>query len=411
MMWGVYKMKACGLIVEYNPFHNGHQFHLEQSRIETSADCMVAVMSGNFLQRGEPAIIDKFKRTEIAIKQGVDLVVELPYVYAVQNSDLFAHGATLTLGALGVNYLSFGSESGHIDGFIAAYKHYDSRQQEYQQVLKEGLANGLSFPEASSRSYQHIGLDSGTIDLTQPNNILGFSYVKSIFRTEQDIKPVTFKRYKNNYHDQTIQHSIASATSIRNELIKANKLTDQIRAALPAISHKQLIKYKETAGIWHTWELYFPLLQYRILTMSENDLRTIHGMEEGIENRLKQAAIKTSDFTSFMEKVKTKRYTRTRLQRLFTHILTNTKKTLLNHMEQISTPYIRLLGMSKKGQAYLNIQKKRMNTPVLTSIKRDIHPFLEADERASDAYYSILDPVTKLHLRRQEIQPPFVVSH
>ncbi|MBM7571719.1 nucleotidyltransferase [Aquibacillus albus] len=403
-------MRACGLIVEYNPFHNGHKYHLEESKQISSADCMVAVMSGNFLQRGEPALLDKFHRAKVAIKEGVDIVLELPFAYAVQNSDLFARGAILTLDAVGVSSLCFGSEHGEIKGFLNAYHSYIDRQEDYKRVLKAGLETGLSFPEASKHAYHHIGLTEGEVDLSKPNNILGFSYIKGIYETNPTLKALTIQRIKNDYHDQNITHEIASATSIRKELLEKGYLSDKAKNALPPSTQLELEYYYQKASLWHYWEHYFPLLQYRVQTMSEDELRAIQGVEEGLENRIKATANKATSFDEWMTRLKTKRYTWTRLQRTFVHILTNTKKaTMETLLAKNAVPYVRLLGMSKKGQSYLNQQKKHLDKPIITSLKKTNDSLLLLDERATDAYYCIIPPHKRNKLRQQEIKPPFML--
>ncbi|WP_186577567.1 nucleotidyltransferase [Aquibacillus kalidii] len=400
-------MRACGLIVEYNPFHNGHQFHLEKSKIKSESDCMIAVMSGNFLQRGEPAIIDKFHRARIAIQQGVDIVVELPFAYAVQHSDLFAKGAILTLGAMGVEAICFGSEHGETDNFTKAVHTYLSEQETYKEALKDALSNGLSFPQASTEAYKKIGLTEGQIDLSKPNNILGFSYVKSIVETNQKIKPYTIKRYKNNYHDKSIRDPIASATSIREALFSDNDLP-MLNQTMPNETIQTLAHYRREAGIWHQWETYFPLIQYRVMTMTAKELSSIHGIGEGLENRLKKTATKATSFQSWVEAIKTKRYTWTRIQRVMTHILVNSKKETIQHItESHSISHIRLLGMSRRGQEYLNRIKKHIHVPIVTSLGKD-SSLLEMDERAADAYYSVLAPQQRIKLRSQEIKAPYM---
>src|SRR5690625_4124814 len=219
-------MKACGLIVEYNPLHNGHLYHIEKAKSISQADCMIAVMSGSFLQRGEPAIIDKFHRAKAALASGVDIIVELPYPYAVQSSHLFAKGSVHSLAELGVSSICFGSESGDISNFTTSYHLWKENDAIYTDRLKRYLSAGHSFPLASMKALEFIGLTTGQMDLSQPNNILGFSYVKAILDDHLPIKPLTIKRTNNAYHEQEISSPIASATSIRRELI----LQDQIRS-------------------------------------------------------------------------------------------------------------------------------------------------------------------------------------
>ncbi|WP_138415034.1 nucleotidyltransferase [Aquibacillus sediminis] len=403
-------MNACGLIVEYNPFHNGHKYHLQQSKEVANADCMIAVMSGNFLQRGEPAIIDKYHRTKAAISQGIDLVIELPFAYAVQHSDLFAKGAVLTLGALGVKSLCFGSEHGNIDSFTNAYHTYTNQDKQFNEELRKQLSAGLSFPEASKQAYHSIGLTEGEMDLSQPNNILGFSYVKSIFDFNQTILPLTIQRIKNDYHDQSINDPIASATSIRKQLNSEQKLTSEIKNAIPGHTKQQLTEYRSKTGFWHEWQHYFQLLNYRVLTMSLEELRSIHGVDEGLEYRIKNTAYHATSFKNWMENLKTKRYTWTRLQRIFTHILTNTKsETIISLTEPNRVPYIRLLGMSQTGQAYLNKIKKHLDIPIVTSLNKSLDPMLQLEEQVSSAYYSILSAEMQIKMRKQKLLPPYIL--
>ncbi|GAB3799891.1 nucleotidyltransferase [Virgibacillus kimchii] len=402
-------MKACGLIVEYNPFHNGHLYHLQQSRMTTDADCIIAVMSGSFLQRGEPAIIDKFHRTRAALHAGVDIMLELPYPYAVQSSDFFAKGAVLTLNEIGADSICFGSESGNIEYFKTAYHQFEGKKHLFQEVLKSELQKGTAFPEASRIAYGQIGLTTDEMDLSKPNNILGFSYVKTILDRRLSMDAYTIKRTNNNYHDQSVTSSIASATSIRKAIFDTGGITEKLKKTMPYETQLQMQNYKTASGVWHTWETYFPFLHYRVMTMSLEELANIHDVEEGLEYRIKKSAKMVTSFQSWMNGLKTKRYTRTRLQRIFVHILTNTTKEEMELLKKDTTvPYIRLLGMTKKGQSYLNRFKKEFDVPLVTNITKNADPMLLMEERASNAYYSVLPPGKKFKLRRQEFQPPVI---
>jgi len=400
-------MKATGLIVEYNPFHYGHQYHFLQSKEAAGSDCTVAIMSGNFLQRGEPAIIDKWHRAEIALQSGIDVVLEIPYVFAVQNSDLFAKGAVLTLDALGVDSICFGSEDGSIEPFTKAYDKLQEHNDVYHNSLHEHLKEGLSFPEASRHAYHAIGLEEDAIDLGQPNNILGFGYTKTILDYDLNIQPLTIKRKQSGYHDETIDHKIASATSIRKEILSYGHITEEAKGSLPPLTIKALESYRKKTGSWHEWENYFSLLQYKISTMSEEELREIHGIEEGLEYRFKQTIHKASTFQEWMNLIKTKRYTWTRLQRALTHILTNTKSKELEEITSLKeAPYVRLLGMTETGRQYISQQKKDMECPLLSQPHKGDHSFLRIEERAVDAYLSVFNPKIKRERRKREFMPP-----
>jgi len=401
-------VKACGLVVEYNPLHNGHLYHIQEAKKISKAECIVAVMSGSFLQRGEPAIIDKFHRTKMALHSGVDIVIELPYRYAVQSSALFAEGAIHLLHEIGASTMCFGSESGNINNFISSYHQLKENQVEFSKVLKSQLTQGKSYPTASKKAYEKVGLTTSALDLSQPNNILGFSYVRSILDEQLPIKPFTIKRTNSNFHDERITSNIASATSIRNQLISEGMISTDTQSTVPKETITQLEHYKQQSKTWHTWESYFPLIHYRVMTMTLKDLKSIKGVDEGLEHRLKQTAKTATSFKQWMEMIKTKRYTWTRLQRMFVHILTNTKKKDY-HAFNKKIPYIRILGLTSIGKKFLHINKKQLSVPVITQLSRDIHPMLRMEEKASYAYYSILQPLANQKLRRQEIKPPIIV--
>lgn len=396
-------MKACGLVVEYNPFHNGHQYHVNQAKQASNADCVIAIMSGPFLQRGEPAIIDKFHRAKAALHSGVDIVLELPYIFAVQSSEYFGMGAILTLNEIGVSHICFGSESGQIEDFTNSYHLLNKNKQKFDETIQNYLNQGYSFPKASDLAYEKIGLKQ--IDMLQPNNILGMSYVKSIIDNHLPIKPLTIKRIHSNYHDEEITNNIASATSIRQSLI--NKGISVVEQTFPTETLSALNNYKNITGQWHTWEDYFPFLIYRILTMDVNQLKQIKGVDEGLEHRIKEKAENATSFLDLMNNIKTKRYTWTRLQRMFTHILTNTLKKDYDLLNMREVPYIRLLGMTSKGKQYLNTVKKDLNVPLLPQLSRNYE--LSIDEKASRTYYSILSPEKRNKMFQQEISRPIII--
>ncbi|MRG85510.1 nucleotidyltransferase [Salinibacillus xinjiangensis] len=404
-------MKACGLIVEYNPFHNGHVYHLQSSKKKTNADVLVAVMSGDFLQRGEPAIIDKWHRAEAALQSGVDVVLELPYVYAVQHADLFAKGAVLTLNSLNVDCVCFGSEKGKVKPFIDAYHHLKGKESTFNEELHLHLKAGLSFPEASKKAYEAVQLTTDGLDLSKPNNILGFSYVKAIYEAGSMMKPETIQRTKSGYHDPEIKDTIASATSIRNEINTNIRLSDKVINAIPKVTSDALNNYKNKSGLFHQWEHYFSFVQHTVLTKRIDELQQIQGVEEGLEFRLKKTAKKAKSFYHWMELLKTKRYTWTRLQRMFVHILTNTTKHELQAIHTLQTlPYVRLLGFSSRGREYINRQKKQLETPLISQIQSLQHPFLDIEERASDTYYLAIPHHKRSEIAKQEIGPPILVN-
>ncbi|ATI61084.1 nucleotidyltransferase [Bacillus thuringiensis] len=393
------------MVVEYNPFHNGHLYHVQQTKKLTQSDIIIAVMSGPFLQRGEPALISKWYRTKMALANGVDLVVELPYVFATQKAETFANGAISILNALRVSEICFGSEDGQIENFYNTISIQKNEEETFNCLVKQFMDAGNSYAKATSDAFSHILTSEKNIDMSQPNNILGFQYMKAILSQNSSIQAQTIKRFASHYHDETFndQH-IASATSIRKQLFSEEGLFTTIEPFLPQATTSLLANYKQNYGILHNWEQYFSFFKYRLMTMSPGDLRHIYEIEEGLEHRILSKIQNSSSFYSFMEALKTKRYTWTRLQRACTHILTNTTKEDIRsaNIEQ-HAPYIRLLGMSQKGQTYLSKNKKKIELPILTHTKTFDHAALDIEKKANSVYFSIMHEPLRTQLLKQDI--------
>lgn len=402
-------MRACGVVVEYNPFHNGHKYHVEQARKATESDCIVAVMSGPFLQRGEPALIDPLYRATSALANGVDIVVLLPFFYAVQSSNLFAYGAVQTLHQLGVGSICFGSEDGAINSFNNTYNTLNQHDNQYNRNLKKQLATGLSFPQAHALAFSNIKETEDVIDFSQPNNILGYSYLKQIRMHDLPMEIQTIKRKQSAYHEEEMTTPIASATSIRKRLLTNNSQAHSINRSMPVKSEQLLKKYKQAYGKWHEWEAYFPYVHYRVLSMSTRELSRIYTIEEGIEHRIKTTAFEATSFTHWMQLIKTKRYTWSRLQRMFVFIITHvTKEEVTSFLQEKPIPYVHLLGMTENGKKYLNTVKHDMEVPIHTSFKREQHMLASLEERAFQTYYSILLPEQQQIARKQLFAPPIL---
>ncbi|HDR7804238.1 nucleotidyltransferase [Bacillus bombysepticus] len=393
------------MVVEYNPFHNGHLYHVQQTKKLTQSDIIIAVMSGPFLQRGEPALISKWYRTKMALANGVDLVVELPYVFATQKAETFANGAISILNALRVSEICFGSEDGQIENFYNTISVQKNEEETFNYLVKQFMDAGNSYAKATSDAFSHILTSEKNIDMSQPNNILGFQYMKAILSQNSSIQAQTIKRFASHYHDETFndQH-IASATSIRKQLFSEEGSFTTIKPFLPQATTSLLANYKQNYGILHNWEQYFSFFKYKLMTMSPGDLRHIYEIEEGLEHRILSKIQNSSSFYSFMEALKTKRYTWTRLQRACTHILTNTTKEEIRSANiKQHAPYIRLLGMSQKGQTYLSKNKKKIELPILTHTKTFDHAALDIEKKANSVYFSIMHEPLRTQLLKQDI--------
>lgn len=378
---------------------------MQQTKKLTQSDIIIAVMSGPFLQRGEPALISKWYRTKMALTNGVDLVVELPYVFATQKAETFANGAISILNALRVSEICFGSEDGQIKNFYNTISVQKNEEETFNCLVKQFMDAGNSYAKATSDAFSHILTSENNIDMSQPNNILGFQYMKAILSQNSSIQAQTIQRFASHYHDETFNDQyIASATSIRKQLFSEEGSFTTIEPFLPQATTSLLANYKQNYGILHNWEQYFSFFKYKLMTMSPGDLRHIYEIEEGLEHRILSKIQNSSSFYSFMEALKTKRYTWTRLQRACTHILTNTTKEEIRsaNIEQ-HAPYIRLLGMSQKGQTYLSKNKKKIELPILTHTKTFDHAALDIEKKANSVYFSIMHEPLRTQLLKQDI--------
>lgn len=350
-------MKACGLIVEYNPFHNGHLYHIEQARRCSGASVLIAVMSGNFLQRGEPAIIDKWTRAQMALMHGVDLVVELPFAYAVQSADYFAQGAIKLLHALACDSLCFGTDTTQAVDYAAFGAFFVTHEQALTQAYQKQRAFQKSYPQQMTEIYQQF-YPQMPLDTTMPNHILAMSYAKENARYQQPMRLYPIQRKEAAYHDPLPGQMIASASAIRQQLFKQTPIADLL---VPDKVQQQLQKQPFVA-----WQNYWPFLRYQILTASLTQLRTIYQMTEGLEYRLKETIQQANSFAEFLALLKTKRYTQTRLQRLLVYVLHQvTEQAILDVWAQ---SYLRVLGFSQTGRRYLHQRKAQFSLPLVTKL-------------------------------------------
>ncbi len=382
-------MKTLGIITEYNPFHNGHLYHLSKAKEITKADYIIAVMSGNFLQRGEPAIINKWVRTEMALNAGIDLVVEIPFAFSTQDANGFAFGAIKLLDSLQiVDYLCFGCETVHLDILYPISKFLHLETQQYKELIKEKSKNGYEYPKARSQAiceyHKIFGIErlektspsELSKILNQPNNILALEYIKHLLNLNSKIIPVPIKRIGASYHQKTIRGNISSATSIRNEILNSitsrkynplslnNKIKTTIPSAVFPILEKEFKESRNPITI-KSYEQYV-LALLRKMTLEE--IFHIHGVTEGLENRIKRASLKSSTIEQLINLIKTRRYTRTKIQRILLHIMMNLSKDNVTTFNSYGPLYIRALGFSKKGKTLLKIIKKKSNLPLITKL-------------------------------------------
>lgn len=373
-------MKVLGLITEYNPFHNGHAYHLDASKKETGATHTVAVMSGHFLQRGEPAIFDKWTRAKMAVMAGVDLVLELPTAYSSQSAELFAYGSVLTLDSIRVvDSICFGSESGDISRLSAVASILENEPSKFKVLLKEKLDSGLTFPRAREAALG-LFLDCGTTAyglcandalgiLGSPNNILSIEYLKSLSRLGSSIKPATIRRIAADYNSTQISGSICSATAIR-ECLKQGSSLEAISSVVPPASYS-LMRSVAAAGLTPVTEnSLLELLSYAVISKSDT-LSSYCDIREGMDNKIKSEIRRAPSYDELLSSLKSKRYTMTAIKRMLMNILLGVKKADVEVFRRLSSvPYIRILAFNDKGAELLKKIKHSSEVTIINKVPR-----------------------------------------
>ncbi|RRJ65301.1 nucleotidyltransferase [Paenibacillus oralis] len=410
-------MNVVGMIVEYNPLHNGHVYHFAEAKRLTKADAVIAVMSGDFLQRGEPAIVDKWARAEMALHLGADLVLELPIAYAAQPAEWFAYGAVALLEATGVaTHLCFGSEAGALEALQPFAERLADDGGALKAAVAEELATGASFPAAYAAAAARLLAGSGAAAaaralLEQPNNSLGLHYLIALRRLHSGIAPVTVRRRAAGYNDAAPTDArIASATAVRR-LIAGGGL-DAAAPYLPPYTAGILAREFAAGRGPVTWENLAAPLFHQLLLASPEQLRACHEMTEGLEYRIKKALprLEKPTVSELLAKLKTKRYTHTKLQRTLLHALLLHPQGLLAPEALAEGPgYLRVLAFSKRGQELLKQMKQLAKLPIVTRAAELDHPQLTLDIRAAAAYANAMPARRADQLFREYRQPPLRV--
>lgn len=358
-----------GIVSEYNPFHNGHLYHLNQSKRLTNSSFTVAVMSGNFTQRGDTALVDKWTRTEMALKAGVDLVIELPTLYAISSAENFADGAVKILNSLGVvDYISFGSEIGEISPLNEVASILYKEPKEFSNLISRQLKSGLSYPKArelaismyfgSSKKYTEV--------LENPNNILGIEYLKALKKHKSTIEPITIKRDYSDYNGKTVKNGIASATAIRTMLAQ-NK---NIHYVVPFETYELMEQKIEKKEIVRDLSVFEREIIYTLRKMTVQEIASLPDVSEGLEFRIKEAANISSTLEMLLYNIKTKRYAETRIRRILLYALLGIKDRDISMSKRI-TPYIRVLGFNKHGKRIISaIAANNPRIKIIVSLKK-----------------------------------------
>ena len=364
---------VLGIIAEYNPFHNGHLYQLNSSKSITNSDYSIAIISGNFTQRGDVAIVDKWTRAQMALENGIDLVIELPTVYAISSAENFASGAVKILDSLGiVNFLSFGSECNDISILSQVTDVLVDEPPEYKTLLSHELDKGVSFPKARERALMMYLNDVRRFAsvLSSPNNILGIEYLKALKRQKSPMQPITIQRKDSKYNDDTIptDSQFASATALRK--LCATHHSDILQRFMPEASYNLLSSAMENGNIVKSLSDFDKLIIYTLRKMTTDEIANLPDVSEGLEFAIKSAVNQCNTVSELLSIINTKRYTQTRLQRILLYaILGITKKDM--QLSKTTKPYIRVLGFNDKGRELISeISKRNKKLTMISSVKK-----------------------------------------
>ena len=363
--------KVLGIVCEYNPFHNGHLYHLEQAKKVTGSNYSVAILSGNFTQRGSSSIVDKWSRTEMALKSGVDLVIELPVLYATSSAENFADGAIRILDSLKVvDYVAFGSENSNIDILDDIAKVLHEEPKLYKSLLANELKKGISFPKARENSVISYFSNNPKYNnvLSSPNNILGIEYIKALKKYKSVIKPISIPRFEAGHNDITYSGNIASATAIRN-IIK-NGSFNVLKRLLPQASYEILLDNIKQGHVIPDLSVFEHQIIYNLRKMSESEIADLPDVAEGLKFSIKKSSNSCNNISDFLNTIKSKRYTTTRIQRILLYSLLGITKKDMALSKKVN-PYVRVLGLNSRGKFLISeIAKANPKLEIITSVKR-----------------------------------------
>ncbi len=357
---------AVGIVCEFNPLHNGHLYLINKVK-EMYDEDIIVILGGNFLERGNLSIIEKYDKALLALNHNVSLVVELPFGFATSSSDIFAKGAVKLLNELKVDKIVFGSEEGKLDNLEKCAR-TQIENKEYDSLVKKYMDQGENYPTSMNKALKElVGLE-----ITKPNDLLGLSYIKEIIKNNYHIKPITIKR-TNDYHDTTLDNEIVSADSIRNAIKEKKDINKYVPSDVP--------KYITDVDLD---KKYFMLLKYKII--NEKDLSIYLDVDEGIDKRIKSVISKSNSLDELINNIKTKRYTYNKIARMLIHILCSYTKKENNNLD---INYIKVLGLNTNGKKYLNSIKKEVSIKIITSVNKNDYELLSKDIERDKIYYLI----------------------
>lgn len=356
-------MKIIGLIAEYNPFHNGHLYQINKIKEMYPDSIVIAVVSSSFTQRGDISILNKWDKTRIALDNGIDIVIELPFVFATQSSDIFAKGAITLLEEMHIDTIVFGTETDSID-WLKEVADLQLNNKEYDIKVKNYLNRGLNYPTATNKAIE----DLTGYKVDSPNDLLALAYIKQIKQDKKNIEIINIKR-TIDYHTTETKNNISSASNIRTKYLNNENISS-------------LIPYSPINLYKISMNNLFPYLKYKIIT-EENTLSNYQTVDEGIEGRIIKYINESNSYEELIQNIKTKRYTYNKISRMFLHILTNFTK---EEASSIKIDYLRILGFTTNGKEYLNKIKKEISIPIITGYKKNISKILDIELRITKIY-------------------------
>lgn len=406
-------MKISGIIVEYNPLHNGHLFHINKTKELTNSDLIIAVMSGNFNQRGIPSVVDKWKKTSMALNNGVDIVLELPAIYSLSSAEFFSNGSVSLLNSLGiVDSICFGSEAGDVN-FLKEVSHLLVEEPPlFKSLLKEELDEGSPFPKARSSALIHY-LEGKNYynkkdlvdNLNSSNNILGIEYLKSLKKLHSNIVPYTIKREGGAYNSTNLNNIFSSATSIRKTL-KSNALIEELVSHVPPSVYENMIELKNLNYNFPFDYMMFPYIKYKAMTSQKNYFELIPDSSEGLHNKILTTLKDARNYEHCIEMIKSKRYTYTRISRILCQYFLGFYEYNTIEMRKAPCPYARILGFTKNGATALKSMKSNSSIPIYSKLPKDISPTLSLDLQCTSGY-SILNP--SISAKEDYLQSPIIL--
>ena len=375
-------MNVIGIVCEYNPFHNGHKYQIDKIKEKYKDSIIVACMTSSFCQRGNLSILNKWDKTKCALENGIDIVVELPYIYSTQSSDIFTSSSIKLLNELQIDTLCFGTERDDIDDIILCAK-TELLNPKFDSLVKQYMNKGINYPTALNNALKELI----NIEVKSPNDLLALSYIKEIIKQNNKINIFNIKR-TNDYHDEELDEDIVSASNIRKRLLDKQS----IKGKVPTNVYN-LLKGKDLSN------KYFEYLKYKII--SEDDLSKYVDVDEGLNTRIKKAIQKSNNLEDLIQNIKTKRYTYNKIYRMLCHILCSFTKD----ENVIKNPeYIRILGFNTNGKKYLNKIKKSINLPILNKYDTTKYRTLNIEKRITDIYSLIYEDINDQEIKNKPIK-------